>query len=589
MTSPGQNGATDDRSGGATVQAAAPRGFAAVLSGPAILAGFVREASGRWNGLALLLIAGGLSTLAHAPFYAWPLLSLTLPLLFWSIEGACRKQRPLLACAQSGFAFAFAYFFFGLSWVGEAFLVEAEIFAWLLPFAITLLPAVMALYWALAAAITGWLWSRRKMCDCLSPVGAAARIIVLAVIFAVIEWVRGHAFTGFPWHNPGLALTAPIELMQVTALVGMYGLLPFAFAVTLTPVVALAAARTAWQPQGRHTEPPRPMRSALIVTAAMTLLPLAAAYAYGTARLSQPPSPALEGVRVRIVQPSIPQREKWRADKQAEIFGIHLDLSRQDHTGKVDELAGITHVIWPEASMPFGPLDDQEALDAIGRSLPDGVHLLAGILRRGDQRLRPTPVHNSLAAFDHTGRLVSLYDKIHLVPFGEYLPFPHILESIGLQNLVRQRGGFTPGQSPKPLMAIPGLPAVSPVICYEAIFPGEIVQGAERPGLIVIATNDGWFGRSIGPSQHFHQARVRAVEQGIPVLRSANNGISALIDPEGRVIGQLDLDVRSTSDVIIPGKRPEPWASRLGSLGLAFSIALYIFALLICKSRLAYN
>ncbi len=519
-----------------------------------------------WRQHSTLALCGGLSTLAHAPFFMWPILFVTFPVLFWSIEGAGdnRGASALRRAAVSGLVFAFGYFFTGLYWIGEAFLVEADIFAWMLPFAITLLPLMMALYWALAAALTRWTWIALGLTSQRGPAGALRRALIFAVMFSSFEWVRGHAFTGFPWHNPGLVLTAPLELMQAAALVGMYGLAPFAFLVTMTPAVVLAASRA-------------DMRGlAQVAIVVVAVLPLAAAYGYGAWRLAEPAPPDVAGVALRIVQPSVPQREKWRADKQAEFFQRHLELSRKSPDGRIDDLAGITHVVWPEAAMPFGPLHNQQALDAIAELLPDGVHLIAGVLRRGDQRVQPGAVHNSLVALDTTGKLVALYDKTHLVPFGEYLPFPSVLEAIGLQNLVRQRGGFAAGPTPKPPFSVPGLPPMAAVICYEAIFPGEIAPTGGRTGAIVIATNDGWFGRSIGPAQHFHQARVRAVEQGLPVIRAANNGISAMIDPAGRVRSKLDLDVVGTLDTPLPGARPPTLAIWLGEYGLICSNVLLL-------------
>lgn len=532
----------------------------AVTAFPARLRSYVQSATAMRRAAALLT-AGALSTLAHAPFFAWPILFLTLPILFWAIEALASGARPQSrrSAAWRGLLFAFGYFFTGLYWVGEAFLVEAEIFAWLLPFAITLLPFAMSLYWAAAAFLTHLLWERLECLDEPGITGVTCRVLIFAVVFSLIELLRGHLFTGLPWHNPGLALAAPLELMQLAALVGMYGMAPIVFLVTLMPLVSLAAPGV------------KSRRAIAPVIALTTLVPLAMAYAWGAMRLAEPTLPDVPGVKIRLVQPSIPQREKWRPEKQADIFARHLELSRRDPEGRDDGLAGITHVIWPEASMPFGPLHNQSALDAVADMLPDGSHLIAGLLRRGDQSVVPAPVHNSLAALDTTGKLVALYDKVHLVPFGEFLPFPDILEAIGLQNLVRQRGGFTPGPWPKKPMSVPGLPPVAPVICYEAIFPGEIIPQGPRPGLIIIATNDGWFGRSIGPAQHFHQARFRAVELGLPVVRSANNGISALIDAAGRVRVELPLDRVATADIPLPAVRAEPLAAQLGVFGVLFA------------------
>jgi apolipoprotein N-acyltransferase len=230
-------------------------------------------------------------------------------------------------------------------------------------------------------------------------------------------------------------------------------------------------------------------------------------------------------------------------------------LSRRDPAGRQDDLAGVTHVVWPEAAMPFLPLDSPQALAAIAALLPAQTHLISGALRV--QRPPPgasTPhqAFNSLMVFGPGGRLAAVYDKIHLVPFGEYLPFQSTLESIGLEQLTRMRGGFAAGAAPRPLLSIPGLPRVGALVCYEAIFPTEVVQGIERPGLLVNITNDGWFGDSIGPHQHLHQARVRAVEQGLPLIRAANNGISAVVDAQGRILAQLPLNARGVIDSGLP-------------------------------------
>jgi apolipoprotein N-acyltransferase len=251
-------------------------------------------------------------------------------------------------------------------------------------------------------------------------------------------------------------------------------------------------------------------------------------------------------------------------------------------------MAGITHVVWPEASMPFGPLDHPEALEAIGRMLPQGAHLLAGALRAVRSEDPPARrAYNSLIVFGESGAPAALYDKIHLVPFGEYLPFQTTLEAIGLQSLTRQRGGFSPGPTPKPALAVPGLPPISALICYEAIFPGEVAPGADRPGLIVIVTNDGWFGNSTGPYQHFHQARLRAVEQGLTTVRSANNGISAVIDPEGRVLASLALNERGSIDSALPGSRPSPVYARIGDAIFTLNAALFMlfFAVVVWRRQ----
>jgi apolipoprotein N-acyltransferase len=275
------------------------------------------------------------------------------------------------------------------------------------------------------------------------------------------------------------------------------------------------------------------------------------------------------GVTIRIVQPSIPQREKWQPDNWARFFQDHLDLSAQSPSGARDNLAGITHVIWPEAAMPFPVLDHPEAISAIAGLLPESTVLIAGSIRiqweDGEPR-RPQRFFNSLFVLGKAG-LIALYDKIRLVPFGEYLPFRRVLSAVGLREIA-SREGYSSGAQPRPLIEVPGLSAVVPLICYEAVFPGIVaqapLQGAGRPTVIVNLTNDGWFGNTTGPRQHLHQARVRAVEEGLPLLRAANNGVSAAFDAYGRLLGRLDLNVRGTLDVPLTVALPATPYSRLG-------------------------
>jgi len=521
----------------------------------------LREVSG-WRRPAVLLIAGASSVLAFAPFLMWPVLFLTMPVLIWAISpnsGTAPSSRAdIVRAFKSGWWFGFGFFFAGLFWVGEAFLVEADVFGWLLPFAITLLPAGLALFFGAAAALSRVLWRP-----------GLAGLLVTAVIFASVEWLRGHILTGFPWNVLGYALTATDVQMQSAGLIGIYGLTLWTVLVFSAPLVLASEADE---------------NSSLIAACAPGLavagLPLLFSAIYGSLALSAAAGPEPSAPRVRIVQPSVPQREKWMPDKQGEIFRLHLDLTRRNAAGLEDDLDGIALVVWPEAAMPFRPLEHPEALTAIADLLPDnGAVLLSGGLRLEVDGTNGAPpkAFNSLLAIDASGRPASIYDKIHLVPFGEYLPLQPVLESIGLQQLTKLRGGFASGPSPRPLIRLPGLPPLTGLICYEAIFPAAVVQGAERPGLIVNVTNDGWFGNTTGPRQHLYQARVRAVEEGLPLVRAANNGISAVIDPYGRVTGTLGLNVRGVLDAPIPPATAPPpyahWGDALFLLNAGFFLA----------------
>jgi apolipoprotein N-acyltransferase len=499
----------------------------------------------------MAVAAGAASVLAMPPFFLWPVLFVTLPLLVFLIDHAVAtapRRKPAHAASIAWF-FAFGYFLAGLFWIGEAFLVEAEKFAILMPFAVMAMPAGLALFWAGAAAGASLFWHP-----------GPRRILVLALTLASAEWLRGHVLTGFPWNVLGYALTAPDALMQSASLLGIYGLTLVAVILFTWPLVAWSDASRV--PSGSAVSP---LRAAFVPTLA-SLSAIAALAAWGTFRLAGD-RPADQSVRIRLVQPSIPQREKWRAELQRRNFDRHLDLTRRNAEGTVDDAKGIDLVVWPEAAMPFLVLDTPAALEAIGKVVPEGGHLVAGLIR-----VEPAPLNsgrrrrilNSLAVFEPGGRPVAVYDKIHLVPFGEYLPLQATLEAIGLEQLTRIRGGFDVGPSPRPLLRVSGLPAFAPLICYEVIFPGTVVQSAERPAALLNLTNDGWFGNTTGPRQHFHQARVRAVEEGLPVIRSANNGISAVVDAFGRIVARLDLDVAGTSDATLPGRLSPPPYARFG-------------------------
>jgi apolipoprotein N-acyltransferase len=511
-----------------------------------------------WHRATVLVCAGLASVLAFAPFFVWPILFLTLPVLVWLITPPSAEvvSRAILRRTFfDGWWFGFGYFFAGLFWVGEAFLVEADVFGWLLPFAVTLLPAGLALFFGAAAAASRAVWKP-----------GLAGLLTTAVVFAGSEWLRGHVLTGFPWNVLGYALTGSDTLMQSAGLVGIYGLTLWAMLIFTAPLVLATEA-----------EPDESLR-AFAPGLALAIVPLSLAVFYGSAVLSSAPPAAADAPRVRIVQPSVAQREKWLPAKQGEIFRLHLDLTRRNSSGEEDDLSKVALIVWPEAAMPFRPLEHPEALQAIADLLPDkGPVLLSGGLRvETTGSGSALNAYNSLIAIDDAGKPAAIYDKIHLVPFGEYLPFQPVLEAIGLQQLTKLRGGFTSGPSPRPLLKLPGLPPIVGLICYEAIFPSAVVQGTERPGLIVNITNDGWFGNTTGPRQHLHQSRVRAVEEGLPLVRAANNGISAMIDAQGRILARLDLNERGVIDPPIPPVAEQPPYARWGDLLLVLNGALFI-------------
>jgi apolipoprotein N-acyltransferase len=321
-----------------------------------------------------------------------------------------------------------------------------------------------------------------------------------------------------------------------------------------------------------------------VALAVTLLLLLSAGYAWGAWRLAQAEH-ASTGIRLRIVQADIDQAEKWRPENSAEIFSEYLDLTKSAANGT--GLAGTHIVIWPETAVPFLLADTPDALDAIGAALPRGTSLVVGSARLVEERnagglLARNRIYNSLLVIDDQGHVVSSYDKIHLVPFGEYLPFQDFMESLGIMQLTGVRGGFTSGAGPR-LLPIPGAPPASPLICYEIIFPDDVTEDSARPRWLLNVTNDAWFGSSAGPYQHFHQAQVRAVEQGLPVARAANTGISALIDPYGRILAEISLGKKGVIDADLPEVGPPTLFVQLGIILEISTITFALAAWLACR------
>jgi apolipoprotein N-acyltransferase len=496
-----------------------------------------------WRRRSIAFTAGALSALAMAPFDAWPILFLTLPVLIFLIDGiASRGWSGLIAAADIGWCFGFGYFLAGLYWLGYAFLVDAATFGWLLPFAVLGLPAILAIYTALGVLLARLLWQRGAM-----------RILALAVCLTATEWLRGHAFTGFPWNAFGYALTAPLVLAQAASVLGLWGLTFIAVAVCASPATLL----------DQDVKKRRPL-----LPFTLAVLTLVALGGFGAVRLAWTPTRLVDGVHLRIMQPNLQQDVRFNYAAKHEVVDHYVALSAQQGADKV------THLIWPESPFPFFLTREADTFAQIARALPPNTLLFTGAMRLADpDNPAQSGVYNSIYVIDHQGAIRAVYDKVHLVPFGEYLPFEDILERIGLQTLTEQRGGFLAGDRHR-LITVPGAPSALPLICYEIIFPGELMSSAERPGWIVNVTNDGWFGISSGPYQHLQQARVTAIEQGLPLARAANTGISAVVDPVGRIIGSLPLGSEGVLDTPLPRSIGAPIYARFGDAPAAVLIVI---------------
>jgi apolipoprotein N-acyltransferase len=515
-----------------------------------------------WRRWLIAFAAGALSALAMAPFNAWPVLFLTFPTLVWLIDGAGVSRRGGLAtAAATGWWFGFGYFIAGLYWIGYAFLVDAPTFGWLLPVAVIGLPAVAAIYMALGVVLARLIWTR-----------GALRILALGVTLTASEWLRGHILTGFPWNAFGYALAAPLPLAQAFSVIGIWGL-------TFIVVVVFASPATLTDDRSETRRPWLPLALGVAVLALLG--------GFGALRLASSPTRLVDGVHLRIMQPNLQQDVRFNYAAKQQVMDTYVALSARASGPQALGLRGTTHLIWPESPFPFFLTREADALEQITNLLPQNTVLITGAMRLADpDNPKDSGVYNSIYVIDHSGSIDAIYDKVHLVPFGEYLPFQHLLEQLGLQALTEQRGGFLAGDRHR-LIAIPGAPNALPLICYEIVFPGEATPPGTRPGWIVNVTNDGWFGISSGPYQHFQQARVSAIEQGLPLVRAANTGISAVVDPLGRIVNSLPLGTEGVLDAPLPRPIAATFYARVGDAPVAIMIGLALIA--VVRRRLGVN
>lgn len=495
----------------------------------------------RWLAAAL---AGAIAIFALPPAYATPLLWLTFPCLLLLLDGAAGPRQAFAV----GWWFGFAHHLLGLYWISFALLLDTARFFWLMPFAAAGLPALLACF--LGAAMAALDWASRRFG--LTGVG---RVLAFAVLWSLAEYLRGHVLTGFPWNLVAYGWIAWLPVFQTAALVGSYGLGLLTAALAALPYLLA----------DRATD----RRIARRWVAGGVALLLAAA-GWGHLRLAQPVG-MVPGVTLRLVQPNIEQTLKWDPAARRANFEKVLRLSRAP-AARGD--AAPTALLWPESAVPYDLEHDTNAQAAVAAVTPPGGLLLAGTARATIDPASGTERYwNSLLVSDHDGQVRAIYDKFHLVPFGEYVPLRRWLP---LPRSVTG-GEFSAGPGPR-VLSLPGLPPVSPLICYEVIFPGRVkpppasaeAGAADAPRWIATVTNDGWYGNTAGPHQHFDMARARAVEEGLPVVRVANTGISGTIDPYGRVLGSLALGTEGVLDSPLPEAAAATLYGRRGDLPYAW-------------------
>jgi apolipoprotein N-acyltransferase len=370
-----------------------------------------------------------------------------------------------------------------------------------------------------------------------------------------MEVLRAWAFGGFPWNLTGYVWSVSDAVSQLGALTGIYGLSLLAVALGALPAVLLEPGPRRWWP----------------LAAGAALLSLV--WIGGAIRLSDAEVAYVDGIKLRLVQGNVPQQDKWRPEMRNHWFGHHLALSST-------AADGISHVIWPESASSY-PLDQvPEARALVARVVPPGGLLLTGG-ERFDFSQEPVRAWNTLFVVDAAGTVRAQYDKHALVPFGEFMPLRDLLGRIGLSSLARGGLDFQAGPG-RVTIALPGLPPFSPLICYETIFSGQVIDPDARPDWLLNITNDGWFGHSSGPYQHLAMARMRAVEEGLPMGRSANTGISVVVDPWGRVQARLGLGETGVLDAPLPQPLPGTvfGRARFWPLLLALVVCMVLMALI---------
>ncbi|WP_062227072.1 apolipoprotein N-acyltransferase [Aureimonas frigidaquae] len=520
----------------------------------------LRKAVHRWNpgaavGWRRALIAaasGFLLTFGLAPYDLAIVGFLAFPVLVLMLDGMVRRGEGGRAAFRTGWCFGFGYFVGGLWWLGAAILVDAATFWWALPLAVFGLPAVLAVYYGAAFLLARRAWSQ-----------GAERILILALAFTLAEWLRAWLFTGFTWNALGMLAAPTPLLMQSAALWGLHGLTFLGVVLFCVPALFLTA-----------TDRRVPVLALAGLLAAVHL-------GYGAVRLATVPQAAPPGaVRISIVQPAIDQSQKWDPSEARRILDLLSDMTAQGAVAGERRL-----VLWPESSFPYLISDESPVVAAVAQRLGPDDMLLAGAARIEERGTGEPAYFNAILAIGPDGRIEDRFDKLHLVPFGEYLPFQAWLERLGITQLTQMPGGFSAADARR--AGQPGgpgedWPVFLPLICYEAIFPDEIVRTPDMD-LIVNVTNDAWYGNTPGPHQHLRHAALSAVAVGLPLVRAANTGISTVNDAAGRPVAALPLGARGIVEAHLPpATAPTPFA-RFGNWPLAIILGALGAALMFIR------
>ncbi|MEM9422598.1 MAG: apolipoprotein N-acyltransferase [Pseudomonadota bacterium] len=482
---------------------------------------------------------GVLTATALAPYYFLPALLLGLSGLVFLLDSTRTARRPLRSAFVTGWAFGFGYFLFGMYWLAFAFLVQAEQFAWMIPIAVPAFTGFLGLFVGGACLLTALAWRQPSFGK------GAMRLFPFVAAFCLFEFARGTVLTGLPWNLVGQSVAGNALLAQLAAWVGPYGLSLVVMLICVSPAGALDIERKVWRL--------RPL--------ACGLLGIVGVVVFGAVRLSLPVPPSVSDTHLVIAQPNIPQREKFDPDKMIPNFERLVAM-----TAEAVPEGGRALAVWPENAFPF-LAQDPGAPAFFGAALPATTHLLSGTYRSYEVDGQRKDA-NSAVFFGATNGLgqkpvAGVYDKHHLVPFGEYLPLKGFVTALGLSQLAPVQDGFTPGPGPTTI-EMDGI-RFAPLICYEDVFPLALYPKDNRPDLLVVVTNDAWFGDNAGPRQHLDISRLRAIESGLPMARSANTGISGLFNGKGQLLDQIPLYEEGILTAPLPPALKRPLYDRVGT------------------------
>lgn len=506
------------------------------------------------SNFSLSFLFGALCVFAFAPFSLFFPAVISLSAFYSLLEKESKNWRVFFL----GWCYGFGYFLAGIYWISISLLVDAEQFAWLIPFALILIPGVLALYIAFTALIY------KKIMQRFLVEQVSKKIIIFAFLWFIFELLRSFLLTGFPWNLLGYIWLFNDALAQAASIVSVWGLSFFAVMFCLFPVMFMQ-----FDNGFSFLKPDK--KTSFFGTFLFLILILA--FFYGHYYIDDKKMEPIKDVKLRLVQGNIAQDTKWDAQQKYQNFLKHIDLT------KSSDLDVIDLVIWSETSVPYALGDNIELLQELQKAVPLKGSLITGALRlKYSDSDEIDAIWNSVFAIDKRG-IIGYYDKHHLVPFGEYVPLEQYLPFIN--KITNGAIGFSRGDGPSTVKTSSLL--LGPLLCYEVIFPDKIIDKTSRPDLLVNLTNDAWFGRSLGPYQHFDTARMRTIEYGIPMARVAATGITAFIDPFGRVIKKLNLNVEGIIDVNYVNKLQPTIYSRYGLYPLILLILMF-FMMLLSKS-----